>query len=322
MYHVPVMLEEVMSSLAVTPSGTYLDCTLGGGGHARAVLEALGPGGRLVGLDRDPDALAAAGYLCADRRVTLVAGGFDRLGQVLRDLEIAKVDGVLFDLGVSSHQLDEPERGFSYHADGPLDMRMDRAGRLTAADLLATASEEELRRILWTYGEERFARRIVAAIVRARNKEPLTTTGRVVEIIRAALPAGVGRAGPHPARKTFQALRIAVNDELGHLQRGLSAAVEALAPGGRVVVISYHSLEDRIVKQYFVDSARSCVCPPGMPVCRCDHRPVLRLVTKRPMTPGTREVEANPRCRSAKLRAAQKLPVTEDGRERMGNSWE
>ncbi|HUW66091.1 MAG TPA: 16S rRNA (cytosine(1402)-N(4))-methyltransferase RsmH [Spirochaetia bacterium] len=320
MYHVPVMLEEVLSSLAVTPDGIYLDCTLGGGGHARAVLDSLGPGGRLVGLDRDADALAAAGVLASDPRVSLAASSFDRLGQVLRGLGIETVNGILFDLGVSSHQLDEPERGFSYHADGPLDMRMDQGGDLTAAGLLATASEKELARILWTYGEERYGRRIAAGVVRARAREPVVTTGRLVEVIRGALPAGVGRVGPHPARRTFQALRIAVNDELGYLQRGLAAAVEALAPGGRVVVISYHSLEDRIVKQYFVDLARSCVCPPGLPVCRCDHRPVVRLVAKKPLTPGPGEVEANPRSRSAKLRAAEKLPVTGDDRERMGES--
>jgi 16S rRNA (cytosine1402-N4)-methyltransferase len=322
LYHVPVMLEEVLSLLAVTPGGTYLDCTLGGGGHARAVLDALGPSGRLVGLDRDADALAAAGYLAPDPRVSLAAGGYDHLDQVLRELGIGAVDGVLFDLGVSSHQLDEPGRGFSYHADGPLDMRMDQGGELTAARLLASASEEELAHILWTYGEERFSRRIAAAVVRAREREPLTTTGRLVEVIRGALPAGVGLAGPHPARRTFQALRIAVNDELGRLPRGLAAAVAALAPGGRVVVIAYHSLEDRIVKQYFARLARSCVCPPGLPVCRCGHRPSLRLVTKKPVTPGFREVQMNPRSRAAKLRAAEKLPVTGDDRERTGELWQ
>ena len=317
-YHVPVMLEEVLALLAVKPDGTYLDCTLGGGGHARAVLEALGPGGRLVGLDRDAEALVAAGSLAADRRVSLAAGGFDQLGRVLRDLGMASVDGVLFDLGVSSHQLDEPGRGFSYHSDGPLDMRMDQGGELTAARLLSAVSEEELARILWTYGEERFSRRIAAAVTRARSREPLTTTGQLVDVIRGALPAGVGQVGPHPARRTFQALRIAVNDELGRLQRGLAAGVEALAPGGRVVVISYHSLEDRIVKQYFTTCARSCVCPPGLPVCRCGHRPQLRLVTRKPVTPGPGEVEANPRSRSAKLRAAEKLAVVGVDRERMG----
>lgn len=311
-YHVPVMVAEVLELLAVRPDGTYMDCTLGGGGHARAVLDALGPTGRLVGLDRDEEALAAAASLAADRRVSLVAGCFERLDEILRELGITAVDGVLFDLGVSSHQLDEPGRGFSYQADGPLDMRMDRGAELTAAGLLATASEEELARILWAYGEERYARRIAAALVKARSRDPLTTTGQLVAVIRGALPPGVGRRGPHPARRTFQALRIAVNDELGRLKKGLAAAVEVLAPGGRLVVIAYHSLEDRLVKQYFVLLSRSCLCPPGVPVCRCGHRPSLRLVTKKPVTPRPGEVEANPRARSARARAAEKLPVTRE----------
>jgi len=304
------MLQEVLRALAVQPDGVYVDCTLRGGGTARAVLETLGPGGRLVGLDRDADALAENRALSSDPRVDLVQTSFDRLEAVLAGLGLAGADGVLFDLGVSSHQLDVPERGFSYHALGPLDMRMDRTAELTAARLVATASEAELARILWTYGEERYARRIAAALVRERARRPVVTTGHLAAVIREALPGGAGRKGPHPARRTFQALRIAVNDELGFLERGLAAAVGTLRPGGRVVVLSYHSLEDRLVKRCFADWAQDCVCPPQAPVCRCDHRARVRVLTKKPLTPGDEELAANPRARSARLRAAEKLPVT------------
>jgi len=308
-HHIPVMLEEVLAALAIRPDGTYVDCTVGGGGHSAAICARLGPRGRLLALDQDPAAVAAAAERLAPfgDRVRLRRANFERVAEVAREEGLAPVDGILMDLGVSSPQLDTPERGFSYREDAPLDMRMDPDRPVSAADIVATASEEELTRILREYGEERYARQIARAIVRTRARTPIRTTGQLAEVVRLALPGRALREPQHPARRTFQALRIAVNDELGALERGLQAALSILAPGGRLVVITFHSLEDRIVKRTFADWARACVCPPGTPVCICGRRPQVRPVGKQPWLPSPEEVVANPRARSAKLRVVERL---------------
>jgi 16S rRNA (cytosine1402-N4)-methyltransferase len=310
--HVPVLLDRVLELLApaLQPSGAVLvDATLGLAGHSLALLAAH-PGLRLVGLDRDPDAraeatarIAAAGFT---DRVTLVPAVFDELPDVLGRLEIGEVQGVLFDLGVSSLQLDRPSRGFSYSTDAPLDMRMDPAGPRTAADVVNTYSRAELTRVLKVYGEERFAGRIAAAIERVRAREPFTGTARLAELVRDAIPAATRRTGGHPAKRTFQALRIEVNDELGVLGRALPAAIDALAVGGRIVVITFHSLEDRIVKQTLVAQATDRT-PPEMPVPMPEHAPVLRLLTRGGEAPGEAETAVNPRAASARVRAAERI---------------
>jgi 16S rRNA (cytosine1402-N4)-methyltransferase len=261
-----------------------------------------------VGIDQDDAALAEAEVtLRLGQQTTLLKGNFSELDRLLAEAGIAFVDGFLFDLGVSSPQLDLPERGFSYHHDAPLDMRMDPSSNaVTAAQLVAEYSEGELTRILQEYGEERWASRIAAFIVAARGRRAITTTGELVEVVKGAIPASARRSGGHPARRVFQALRIEVNDELGVLERGLRAAVRWLRPGGRVVVISYHSLEDRVVKRVFAEYAVGCTCPPGIPVCTCGHEPVLRVITRKPVVPTGEEIERNPRARSAKLRAAER----------------
>jgi len=307
--HVPVMPEEVMRLLQPAPGQIIVDGTVGGGGHARLIARAIAPGGRLIAVDRDAQTLRRARDALAEfgASVTFVHDDFRNLRRILADLGVAGVHGVLFDLGVSSFQLEESERGFTYRFDAPLDMRMDPSRQtVTAADLVNTLPAEELVRILREYGEERWAARIARHIVARRKVEPFATTGQLVEAVKEAIPAAARRTGPHPARRTFQALRIAVNDELGALQEGLRAAVDALLPGGRIVVISFHSLEDRIVKQTFSELARGCECPPDLPVCRCGKQPLLRILTRRPLTPGPQELEQNPRARSAKLRAAER----------------
>ncbi|WP_027356109.1 16S rRNA (cytosine(1402)-N(4))-methyltransferase RsmH [Desulfofundulus thermocisternus] len=309
--HQPVMLEEVVAWLNPQDGGTYVDCTVGGGGHAAAILEKSGPGSRLIGLDQDPLALEAAARRLAPygERVTLVKENFVNLARVLNELGIAAVNGVLFDLGVSSPQVDIPERGFSYHHDGPLDMRMDPSSPCTAADLINKLPEEELAGIIARYGEERWARRIASFIVQKRRQEPVTSTLQLVEIIKEAIPARYRRSGPHPARRTFQALRIAVNRELEVLPGALDRAVDLLAPGGRILVITFHSLEDRIVKNLFRRRANPCTCPPGFPQCTCGQKPALRVLVPGGITPSPEEIEANPRSRSARLRVAEKLQV-------------
>lgn len=307
--HVSVLYEEVLTVLAPRPGGVYVDGTLGGGGHARGVLEASGPDGVLFGLDRDDDALAAARTVLArfGERARLFKANFAELANVLGGVGIQAVDGIVLDLGVSSHQLDTGERGFSFQQDAPLDMRMDTSVGQTAADLVNGLSGEELERIIRSYGEERWARRIAQFIVRARAGAPITTTAHLVDLVKGAIPRAKWEDRLHPATRTFQALRIAVNDELGSLEKGLVAGIAALKPGGRIAVISFHSLEDRIVKRVFAEGATGCTCPKNLPRCVCGRKPVLRKVTGKPIVAGPEERSVNPRSRSAKLRAAEKL---------------
>ena len=308
--HQPVLLEECLEGLQIRPEGIYVDGTLGRAGHSLEIVRRL-KGGRLIALDRDMTALEAARERLADYmdRVTLVHTNFSALKQVLEELNLlGQVDGMLFDLGVSSPQLDEAERGFSYMQDAPLDMRMDTTAALTARDVVNTWDEAELRRILSAYGEERYAQRIAAAICRRRAERPIETTLELVEIIRGAMPAQALREKQHPAKRSFQAIRIAVNGELDELPPMLSAAVEGLRPGGRLAVITFHSLEDRIVKQTLRDLATGCTCPPEFPVCVCGRKPKLTLVSRKPVTAGEEELARNPRARSAKLRLAERLP--------------
>jgi 16S rRNA (cytosine1402-N4)-methyltransferase len=307
--HTPVLLAEVLQQLSPHPGSVIVDCTLGGAGHAKRIADLLAPTGTLVGIDQDDAALIAArDTLRLGQHALLTKGNFGELDRLLTEVGIAYADGFLFDLGVSSHQLDFAERGFSYQTDAPLDMRMDpSAGGITAADVVSSYQESQLARVIRVYGEERWASRIAAFIVAARARRPVATTLELVDVIKNAVPAAARRGGPHPARRTFQALRIEVNRELEVLDSALRAAIRWLAPHGRVVVISYHSLEDRTVKRVFSDLARGCICPPEIPVCTCGNKPVLRVLTSRPVTPTDEEVEANPRARSAKLRAAEKL---------------
>jgi len=315
-HHIPVLLRETMDALAVRPGGTYIDCTVGGGGHAAEILRRSAPDGRLIGLDQDDNALRAAGERLAPfgDRVTLVRTNFERIAEVAERLGIDGADGVLMDIGVSSHQFDEAERGFSYHHDAPLDMRMDRTQPLSARDLVNEWEEAEIARVIREYGEERWASRIAQFIVRARSQRPIETTGELVEIIKAAIPAGARREGGHPARRTFQALRIAVNDELGALERGLEGALRVLRPGGRLAVITFHSLEDRIVKQTFARWARPCTCPPDIPVCVCGQKPLAEPVNRKPVKASAEELKENPRSRSATLRAVVKLQGDEEAK--------
>lgn len=308
--HVPVLLEESMTMLHLRSGGVYVDCTMGGAGHSREILERSAPAGRLVAIDQDSQAVSTGRARLAPygQRATVVQANFASLGRVLDQLDIPQADGFLFDIGVSSHQLDESSRGFSYMADAPLDMRMDpQAGTRTAADLVNRCSEQELIRIISDFGEENWAVRIARFIVEYRQRGEIETTGQLVEIIKAAIPAAARKEGPHPAKRTFQALRIAVNDELGVLERAVQVAVDRLAVGGRICVITFHSLEDRIVKQLFQKMAKGCTCPPNFPVCVCGNAPQLKIITRKPVLPSAGEVEANPRARSAKLRVAEKL---------------
>ena len=309
MDHRPALLDATVELLlpALERGGVVVDATLGRGGHARALLEAA-PAAQLVGIDRDPAAVEACrAYLAAySERVRIVRDDFKNLAAVLERLGIAAVRGVLFDLGVSSPQLEEAARGFSFRNDGPLDMRMDPTQSRSAEDVVNTYSEVDLSGVIFRYGEERFARRIAKAIIRSR---PVSGTRALAEIVKEAIPAATRRTGGHPARRTFQALRIEVNGELDALERGLVDAVDYSEPGGRIVTISYHSLEDRIVKRFFNEQAKSCVCPPGLPVCVCGRTERVRVLTKRPIRPSAQEIEANPRAEAAKLRAVERLDV-------------
>lgn len=306
--HKPVLLRECLEGLNIRSDGIYVDGTLGRAGHSLEIARRL-EAGRLIAIDRDKAALDAAparlGKLMD--KVTLVRGNFGDLKSILASLGLDRVDGMLFDLGVSSPQLDDGSRGFSYLQDAPLDMRMDQSAPLTARDVVNGWSQEELRRILWQYGEERYSGPIAAAIVRERERAPIETTGQLAELIRGAMPAKARREKQHPAKRSFQAVRIAVNDELGEVERLLDGALDALNPGGRLAVISFHSLEDRLVKTAYGEWAKGCTCPPDFPVCVCGKTPRAKLIGKRPITADEAELAENPRARSAKLRIAEKL---------------
>jgi len=306
--HRPVLLDQCIEALNIRPDGIYLDGTLGRAGHSGQIVRRLTTG-RLLCVDRDQAALDAAQERLAPwlDRVTLVHSNFDQVDGILDRLSLPGVDGMLFDLGVSSPQLDDGSRGFSYMADAPLDMRMDREEGVTAADVVNTWSQEELRRIIAQYGEERYAPQIAGAIVRRRADKPIATTLELVEIIKSAMPGKALREKQHPAKRTFQAIRIAVNDELASVERMLRRAVPRLNRGGRLAVITFHSLEDRIVKTGLAEFARGCTCPPDFPVCVCGRTPDIKLVNKKPILPTEQEIEENPRARSAKLRVAEKL---------------
>lgn len=304
--HKPVLFAETVEALQIKPNGVYVDGTAGGGGHSAAIAARLSESGRLICIDQDPDAIAVLQERIGGLpQVTIVQENFARIDSVLSSLELPGADGILIDLGVSSHQLDTPERGFSFHTDAPLDMRMSQQGP-TAAELVNTLDERSLTRILSEYGEERYARSIARNIVRTREQEPMKTTLQLSELVKASMPAAARREGGHPARRTFQALRIAVNGELDMLSTGLDAMFERLNPGGRLAAITFHSLEDRMVKQRFASWCEGCICPPDFPVCVCGRTPRARLPFK-VKGPSAQELEANPRSRSAKLRVVEKF---------------
>jgi len=307
-HHVSVLLDECIEGLNIKPDGIYVDGTLGGAGHSSVIASKLITG-RHIGIDRDPIALKAAGKRLepwADR-VTLVHSNFCEIAQVLDDLDIGGVDGVLLDLGVSSPQLDDGERGFSYMVDAPLDMRMNNEDALSAHTVVNTWSYEELKRILYDYGEERYAPKIAAAICKRREEKTIETTLELVDIIRGAMPPATLREKQHPAKRSFQAIRIAVNDELGSVEKVMRDAIPRLNKGGRLAVITFHSLEDRIVKNAMVNASKGCTCPPNFPVCVCGKKPQVKLITRKPIVSGEKELERNPRARSAKLRICEKL---------------
>lgn len=303
--HKPVLFRETIEALNIRPDGLYIDGTMGGGGHSEAIVQRLETG-RLLSIDQDPDAIAAGGERLAKYpQSTVVQGNFAQMAELAHEQDIRQADGILLDIGVSSHQLDAPERGFSYHHDAPLDMRMSQSG-VSAKDLVNTLPQQELSRIIFRYGEDRSAGRIAAGICKAREQGEIETTLQLAEIIKASVPAAVRRAEGHPARRTFQALRIAVNGELDRLQEGLAAAQELLTPGGRLAVITFHSLEDRIVKQEMARWCQGCTCPPDFPVCVCGKKPKGKLVYKKGLSPSEEELEENPRARSARLRVFEK----------------
>lgn len=306
--HVPVLLNEVIEGLNIKNDGIYVDATLGGGGHSQYIAKKL-TSGKLIGIDQDEDALKKAIEVLKpyNENIILIHDNYENLEKVLRDLGIDKVDGILLDIGVSSHQLDEKSRGFSHNKDAPLDMRMDRTTSFTARDLVNTYSEKELEEIIWNYGEERWAKRIAEFIVEERKKKPIETTMELVTVIKKAIPKGARREGPHPAKQTFQALRIEVNRELEVLKNSIPNMVKLLKPGGRIAIISFHSLEDRIVKNIFRELFKECICPPEFPQCICDKVREIEIITRRPITPSKKEVKENPRSRSAKLRIGEKL---------------
>lgn len=307
-HHVSVLLDECIEGLNIRPDGIYVDGTLGGAGHSSEIAKRLTTG-RLIGIDRDPVALKAASERLAPYmdRVTLVHSNFCEIASVLKSLDIEGVDGILLDLGVSSPQLDDGARGFSYMADAPLDMRMNNEDALSAHTVVNTWPQEELKRILYDYGEERYAPQIAAAICRRREERPIETTLELVDVIRSAMPAVALREKQHPAKRSFQAIRIAVNDELGSVEKVMRDAIPCLNEGGRLAIITFHSLEDRIVKTGMVAASKGCTCPPNFPVCVCGKKPQVRLVSKKPIISGEAELERNPRARSAKLRVCEKL---------------
>jgi len=308
-FHTPVMLERVLQSLRCKPGGIYVDGTLGGGGHARAILENTAPDGLLIGIDRDDDALLESEKRLQPfgQRKILIKGNFADIGEILTNLNIRKVDGILLDLGVSSHQLDTADRGFSFSLDAPLDMRMDQSSRYRAYDLVNLSPEKELRKVIRDYGEEPMAGRIARAILAKRASAPIRTTIELADVVcRAVRRQGV-RKKVHPATRTFQAIRIAVNQELSNLSTAMDAGIDQLGQGGRFSIISFHSLEDRIVKETFRSREGRCQCPPGLPVCQCQREAKLRVLTRKPLRPEADESETNPRARSARLRTAEKI---------------
>ena len=304
--HVSVLSQQSIELMRPSPGATIVDCTLGAGGHARLLLDRIQPGGRLLALDRDPAAVARARDLLSgyDPPPVLVEGDFARVAEIVREAGLDRVGAVLFDLGISSDQLDDPQRGFGFRADGPLDMRMDPHAPTSAEVLVNELGERELAQVIRTLGEDRWAARIARFIVQRR---PLHTTRDLAEAVQAAIPRAAWPRDIHPATRTFQALRMQVNDELGSLERGLPGALDVLAPGGRLVVIAFHSLEDRLVKRFLQREARDCICPPEQPRCVCGHRATVQILTRRPVRPSPAEVAANPRSRSARLRAAERL---------------
>ncbi|MDO5036868.1 MAG: 16S rRNA (cytosine(1402)-N(4))-methyltransferase RsmH [Tissierellia bacterium] len=306
--HIPILLEESIEALKIKEAGTYVDGTIGGAGHSQEILKRL-KGGRLIGIDQDPAALKKAKSVLEPlgKNFSLVHGNYKDMPQILEDLSIDRVDGVLLDIGVSSHQFDEAERGFSYRFDAPLDMRMDPQGKVRAYDLVNDLSGQELEDIIFKFGEERWAKRISDFIVKERQIRPLETTYDLVEVIKKAIPKSARRKGGHPAKQTFQALRIAVNNELGVLEESIPQIVDLLNPGGRLAIISFHSLEDRIVKKTFQYLNQSCVCPPELPVCVCNKKREIKIISKKPLAPSKEEMSRNPRSKSAKLRVAEKL---------------
>ena len=307
--HKSVLLEECMEALAIRPNGIYVDGTAGGAGHSSEIAKRLGEDGRLIALDQDETAVAVATERLArfGERARVVRSNFCELEAVCRELGIEQIDGLLLDLGVSSYQLDTAERGFSYQADAPLDMRMDIRNPLTARTVVNEYSEDRIRKILFEYGEERFSSRIASNIIREREKAPIETTGELVDIIKRSIPAAQRDGGHHPAKRSFQALRIEVNSELDVIAPAIESAVRLLAPGGRIAIITFHSLEDRIVKQAFAKLAQGCTCPKSFPVCVCGNKPLVKVITRKPILPDDEELEINPRSRSAKLRVAEKL---------------
>ena len=307
--HRSVLLDECIESLNIKPDGIYVDGTAGGGGHSLEIVKRLTNGGRLIAIDRDDAAIEAATDRLSEYldRVTFVRNNFSSAADVCRELGIEKIDGILLDLGVSSYQLDTAERGFSHNNDAPLDMRMDRRGDLDAYTVVNTYSFEELKRVIWEYGEERFAPKIASMIVKRREIKPIESTGELVDVIKSAIPAAAREGGHHPAKRTFQAIRIEVNGELDAIAPAIKNAKDIMAVGGRIVIITFHSLEDRIVKQTYADMASGCTCPKNLPICVCGKKPEVKVLTKKPILPSERELEENPRSRSAKLRVCEKL---------------
>ena len=307
--HTSVLLYETIDGLNIKPDGIYVDGTLGGGGHSSELCRHLSEEGTLIGIDRDEDALKAASGVLSDFKCKkiFVQDNYSNIKEILEDLGIDGIDGAMLDLGVSSFQLDNPERGFSYMQDAPLDMRMNQKDGFCAEDVINDYSEDEIRRIIKEYGEERWASRIAGFIVKERKNKRITSTGELVDIIKAAVPAAARRDGPHPAKRTFQAIRIEVNDELGQLKKAVKDFVDVLNDEGRFSVITFHSLEDRIVKDAFAEGANPCTCPPGLPMCVCGKKPYLKKISKKPIVAGKEELEVNPRARSAKLRVVERI---------------
>jgi 16S rRNA (cytosine1402-N4)-methyltransferase len=309
--HKPILLDACIQHLNIKKDGVYVDATLGGAGHSSEILTRLGKGGKLIGIDQDETAVRVAGdrlrNILTDATFEIYRTNFENIREILEEQKIPSVDGILMDLGVSSHQLDEGERGFSYQHDAPLDMRMDKRQTISAMEIVNEWSRNELVRIIRDYGEEKWAVRIVEFIIKERENKKIFTTGELVSVIKAAIPAAARRDGPHPAKRTFQAIRIAVNRELEVLENGLEQAPSVLSKGGRLAVITFHSLEDRIVKKFMNDHVNGCTCPPSFPVCICGFTPSLHIITRKPIEASSEELEGNPRARSAKLRIAEKI---------------